>query len=63
MRYAFKYAFNCDSREIATVSKKFFSWTDSCGVDIADGEDDVVMLASCVVIDLCCHGDRGEHRT
>ena len=29
----------------------------SYGVDIADGEDDVLILASTVVIDMVCHGD------
>jgi uncharacterized protein YxjI len=31
---------------------------DTYGVDIADGENDVLILASTVVIDLCCHGDQ-----
>jgi len=28
------------------------------GVDIADGEDDVLILASTVVINVVCHGDQ-----
>jgi len=43
---------------VATVSKKWFSWTDTYGVEIADGEDDVLLLASIVVIDMACHEDR-----
>ena len=44
---------------IATVSKQWFSWTDTYGVDIRDGEDDVLMLAATVVIDMACHqGDK-----
>ena len=42
------------------MSKKYFSWTDSYGVDIADGEDDVLILASTVVIDICCHANEGK---
>ena len=42
----------------ATVSKQWFAWTDTYGVDIAEGEDDVLILASTVVIDMACHGDR-----
>ena len=34
--------------------------TDSYGVDIAEGEDDILILASTVVIDLACHGDRRQ---
>jgi len=45
---------------VAVVSKRWFSWTDTYGVDIADGEDDVLVLASAVVIDLACHPDDGE---
>ena len=43
---------------VATVSKQWFSWTDTYGVDIADGEDDVLILASTVVIDMACHPDQ-----
>jgi hypothetical protein len=38
------------------------SWTDSDGVDIAEGEDDVLILAATVVIDMACHGDRQRAR-
>src|SRR3954471_2542891 len=33
---------------VATVSKKWFSWSDTYGVDVAAGEDDVLVLASAV---------------
>jgi len=46
---------------VANVSKRYFSWTDTYGIDIADGEDDVTLLASIIVIDLCCHGDKKRH--
>ena len=52
-----EYVFTRDGRTVATVSKKFFSWTDTYGVDIAPGEDDVLLLAATVVIDLCCHDE------
>jgi uncharacterized protein YxjI len=42
---------------LAEVSKRWFSWTDTYGVDIRDGEDVPLLLASVVVIDLVCHGD------
>ena len=42
----------------ATISKRFFAFSDTYGIDIADGEDVVTLLAAAVVIDLCCHGDK-----
>lgn len=50
-----EYQFTRHGRAVATVSKRFFSWTDTYGVETASGEDDVLILASAVVIDLCCH--------
>ena len=56
--FDYEYQFRRNGRVVATVSKKYFSWTDTYGVDIAHGEDDVLILASTVVIDLCCHADQ-----
>lgn len=53
-----EYAFTRRGSERAWVSKRWFSWTDTYGVEIAPGEDDALLLASAVVIDLACHGDR-----
>jgi uncharacterized protein YxjI len=53
-----EYAFFRTGRPVATVSKRFFSLTDTYGIDIANGEDEVTLLAACVVIDLCCHADK-----
>lgn len=52
-----EYQFTRDGRTIATVSKRFFSWTDTYGVDVAEGEDDVLILACAVVIDMCSHDE------
>jgi uncharacterized protein YxjI len=52
-----EYEFRRGGQVIATVSKRWFSWTDTYGVDIAPGEDDVLILAATVVIDMVCHGD------
>lgn len=52
-----EYTFTRGGRPVAEVSKRWFSFTDTYGVDIADGEDDVLILASTVVIDMVCHGD------
>jgi uncharacterized protein YxjI len=50
-----EYTFRRHGSGVASVSKKWFSMTDSYGVDIAQGEDDVLILASTVVIDMACH--------
>jgi uncharacterized protein YxjI len=39
-------------RPVATVSRKFWSWSDTYGVDVAPGEDDVLILACTVVVDM-----------
>lgn len=52
-----EYQFTRNGTPIASVSKRFFAWTDTYGVEIADGEDDVLLLACAVVIDMCCHDE------
>lgn len=52
-----EYAFERGGREVARVSKKWFSFADTYAVDIDDGEDDVMILSSAVVIDLAAHPD------
>ncbi|MBN1874808.1 MAG: LURP-one-related family protein [Anaerolineae bacterium] len=47
-----EYSFLRRGREIAHVSKRFFSFTDTYGINIQEGEDDVTILATAVVIDL-----------
>ena len=51
------YRFERGGRTVASVSKKWFSIRDTYGVEIAPGENDVLILASAVVIDLCSHPD------
>lgn len=50
-----EYTFQRGNRTVAEVSKRWFAWSDTYGVDIRDGEDDVQILASTVVIDMVCH--------
>jgi uncharacterized protein YxjI len=51
----YDYRFTRGSRVAAEVSKRWFSMRDTYGVEIADGEDNVLLLASTVVIDMVCH--------
>ncbi len=55
-----EYAFMRGGQQVARISKAFFSWTDTYGIDVAEGEDDVTILAACVVIDLCMYGDKKD---
>jgi len=56
-----EYTFERGGRTVAGVSKRWFSWTDTYGVDIAAGQDDVLILASAVVIDMICHQESKRH--
>jgi uncharacterized protein YxjI len=55
-----EYSFERAGRPVAQVSKQLLNWSDTYGIDIADGEDDVLILASAVVIDLVCHDNRRQ---
>lgn len=50
-----EYTFTRAGQVVASVSKKWFAWADSYGVEIAEGQDEVLILASTVVIDMVCH--------
>jgi len=54
----YDYKFTRGNKTAAEVSKRWFSLRDTYGVDISDGEDAVLILASTVVIDMVCHGDK-----
>jgi len=55
-----EYVFLRGGREVATVSKRWFALADTYGVEVADGEDDVLILASAVVVDQAFHRDDGK---
>ena len=58
--WSHEYTFERRGRTVASVSKKFFSMSDTYGVDIVPGEDDVTILATAVVIDLVLHDDNRD---
>jgi len=53
-----EYHFKRGDSVVATVSKEWLTFADTYGVDVFDGEDDVLILASTVVIDMACHEKR-----
>ena len=55
-----EYSFSRQGRTVASVSKKWFSLTDTYGIDIVSGEDDVAILATAIVVDLVCHDEKSN---
>ena len=56
-----EYVFTRGDREVARVSKRWLSLSDTYGVETEPGEDDVLILASAVVVDQACHRDEAAH--
>lgn len=52
-----EYEFRRGDRVVATVSKQWFTFADTYGIDIQAGEDALLILASAVVVDQACHPD------
>ena len=55
-----EYRFIRSGRDVAHVSKVWFSLADTYGIDIVDGEDDITILATAVVIDLVNQHERSK---
>jgi uncharacterized protein YxjI len=52
-----EYAINKGHTKIAEISKKWFSVADIYGVDIVPGEDNILILAVAIAIDMMAHDD------
>lgn len=50
--YLFRRGDANDAPTVARVSKQWFTWADTYGVDTAPGQDDVLILACTVIVDL-----------
>jgi uncharacterized protein YxjI len=59
--WAHEYRFVREGRQAAAVSMQWFSWSDTYGVDVSDGEDDVLILACTVVVDMCTQKHQSGH--
>lgn len=53
-----EFTFIRSGQTVATVSKKYFTFADCYGIQVAPGEDDITILATAVVIDLVCHDNK-----
>ena len=47
-----EYTFAEAGRPVAAVSRRWFSWADTYGVDVPPGADDVLILVCTVVVDM-----------
>lgn len=56
----YDYTFKLDKKEIAKVSKKIISIRDKYIVDIKDFEDEELLLACAVIIDMICHNNNDD---
>jgi uncharacterized protein YxjI len=53
--FAHEYKFLRGGNEVAHVSKKWISLRDSYGIEIDEGEDDVLILACAIIVDMISH--------
>ena len=53
-----EYTMEAGGHKVAEVSKKWFRVADSYGVEIAPGQNDVVILAATVAVDMMAHPGR-----
>jgi uncharacterized protein YxjI len=56
-----EYQFTLREQPVASISKRWVSWTDSYGIDVAQGQDDALILACVVIIDMICHEEKNRH--
>jgi len=54
---AHEYTITRGEQEVARVSKSWINIADSYGIEVAEGEDDVLMLSSVIIVDMIGHGD------
>ena len=50
-----EYKIKQKGKKVAEVSRKWFTITDTYGVEIAEGQEDIIILAAAVAIDMMTH--------
>lgn len=53
----FEYTVKQDGRKVAEISKKWFRLTDTYGVEIAPGQNHILILAIAVAVDMMAHNE------
>jgi uncharacterized protein YxjI len=56
-----EYTIRRGEQTVATVSKRWFSVRDTYAVDVAAGQDDLLIPASVLALDLAEDGEREQH--
>jgi uncharacterized protein YxjI len=54
------YTFERGGSDVASVSKRWLRVRDTYGVEVAEGEDDVLVLAAAIAIERMSHDDRND---
>ena len=57
-----EYAVTQGRNQIAQVSKQWFTFTDTYGVEIASGQNEILILAVAIAIDMMAHDDDRKKR-
>ena len=57
-----EYAITQGRNQVAQVSKQWFTFTDTYGVEIASGQNDILILSVAIAIDMMAHDDDGKKR-
>ncbi len=55
-----EYTFSRAQGPVAQVSKALWAWSDTYGIEIVDGEDDVAILCAAIVIDQVLHDQKDK---
>ena len=60
--FDFEYSIKQGKVKVAEISKKWFRLTDTYGVEVAAGQNDILILAVAVAIDMMAHDDEKKKR-
>ncbi len=55
-----EYTITQGEKTVATISKEWITWTATYGVDVADGENDVLILATVLALDVAEDRERSS---
>ncbi len=55
------FQFTRSGQVVADISKEYFSFSDRYGVSIVNGEEDILILCTCIVIDQVLHDEQSTH--
>lgn len=58
----FEYSIKQDGKKVAEISKKWFRLTDTYGVEIDPGQNDILILAIAIAVDMMAHDDEKKEK-